>query len=190
MNLIAVMMFWALQSCKGNSSNPGSDPGQVAESEDFHADNDIAMTIRSIADAIRVGEPLDSLDYDFQGILTDGEGSPLYTNLQGMPGVWIVDVIDTGSATIKNQDLGDLLPNDLRSYVLQCLNLDENCHATFVSDQFLVDDEADITVYDFDGGYLRFEIRDGEAPNGLEGSFLTIMLCADLPVSAGTQKEG
>ncbi len=62
--------------------------------EYFHADNDIAMTVRSLADAIKVGEPLDSTEYDFNGVLTDGQGAPLYTDVQGSPGTWIVDVLD------------------------------------------------------------------------------------------------
>lgn len=75
---------------KGNVASPPA----IIVNEDFHADNDIAMTVRSLADAIKVGEPLDSTEYDFEGVLTDGQGTPLYTDVQGAPGVWVVDVLD------------------------------------------------------------------------------------------------
>lgn len=52
----------------------------------FHADNDIAMTVRSLVDAVRVGETLLPADYDFVGVLTDGQGTPLYTDVDGAPG--------------------------------------------------------------------------------------------------------
>lgn len=156
--------------------------------EDFHADNDIAMTVRSIADAIRVGEPLDSTDYDFEGILTDGQGTPLYTDVQGAPGIWVVDVLDTKNVTLRNLYLGDLLPNDLESYLLQSLGLTENHRILFTAHEAVDDEETNIVVYDFDGGYMRFEIRSGIAPNGLEGPLLTIIMSADPPAGAETQK--
>lgn len=171
----------------GNSETNEKDSIQPPVVEDFHADNDIAMTVRSIADAIRVGEPLDSTEYDFEGVLTDGQGTPLYTDVQGGPGVWVVDVLDTKNATLRNLYLGDLLPADLESYLLQTLGLTENHRLLFTAHEAVDDEETDIVVYDFDGGYMRFEIRSGIAPNGLEGPLLTIIMSADPPAGAETQ---
>lgn len=177
--------------CTSSSDSKNEDSTKPAENEttEFHADNDIAMTVRSLADAIRVGEPLDSTEYDFEGILTDGQGTPLYTDVQGSPGIWVVDVLDGKNATIRNLYLGDLLPADLEAYLLQSLLLTENDKILFTAHDAVNDEETDISVYDFNGGYLRFEIRAGFASNGLEGPLLTIIMSADPPVGAETQKE-
>lgn len=154
----------------------------------FHADNDIAMTIRSLVDALRVGEPIDSVDYDFTGILTDGQGAPLYTDLQGSPGVWIVDVLDTNNVSIKNVELGDLLPGHLTNYILESLDLPEECEIAFQADDAVNGDDTEISIFDFGGGYLRFETRHGEAPNGLQGPYITIILSSEPPASVEIQK--
>ncbi len=181
--------------CRPNSDS-GSDAissREVAEAtipDEFHADNDIAMTIRSLADALKVGEPLDSTLYDFQGILTDGQGSPLYTDVQGSPGQWEVDVLDDRNVMIRNVYLGDLLPGDLETYLLQSLRIDKERMLDFTAHDAVDDDETEIAVYDFDGGYLRFEVRAGIAPNGLEGPMLSIVMSADPPVGVETQTIG
>lgn len=138
----------------------------------YHADNDIAMTLRSIADAISVGEPLDTAWYNFDGILTDGQGHPLYTDLQGSPGEWSIDVLSPTSATIRNIYLGDLLPDDLSSYIALSMGLtDEDLVVDTIYHEL---DDTQIEVYDFGGGYLRIETRKGTAPNGLEGPLMRI----------------
>ncbi|MDE5674871.1 MAG: hypothetical protein K2I16_07755 [Muribaculaceae bacterium] len=164
-------------------------PPLVMTAEDFHADNDIAMTVRSLADAIRVGEPLDSTEYDFEGVLTDGQGTPLYTDVQGAPGIWVVDVLDRKNVTLRNLYLGDLLPDDLEAYLLQALNLSEDRRLLFTAHEAVDEEETSIVVYDFEGGYLRFETRAGIAPNGLEGPLLTIIMSSDAPAGAETQTE-
>lgn len=173
-----------------NTEKPADTSALTAELPavgEYHADNDIAMTVRSLADAIRVGEPLDSTEYDFEGVLTDGQGAPLYTDVQGGPGIWVIDVLDQKNVTIKNLYLGDLLPGDLESYLLQSLRLTDENRMTFTAHDAVNDEETNISVYDFNGGYLRFEIRSGIAPNGLEGPLLTIIMSADLPSGAETQ---
>lgn len=141
--------------------------------DEYHADNDIAMTLRSITDAIRVGEPLDTLDYNFEGVLTDGEGRPLYTDIQGSPGEWIVDVISPTSAVLRNVYLGDLLPDYLETYIAGSLNLsDSNIVETTEFDD---DDDTSLVVYDLDGGFLRIETRSAVAANGLEGPLMSII---------------
>lgn len=156
---------------KGEDERSAAEP---AVEETFHADNDIAMTVRSIADAIRVGEKLDSSDYNFEGILTDGQGAPLYTDITGSPGEWEITVTGDKRARIRNLYLGDLLPEDLRRYVAQALDLDEE--DVVESYEFDNDDESELTVYDLGSGTLRFETRSSTAPNGLEGPLVSIIL--------------
>lgn len=153
----------------------------ATETDDFHADNDIAMTIRSLADAIKVGEPLDSGLYNFEGVLTDGQGSPLYTDIQGAPGVWEIDVLDKRNVLIRNMYLGDLLPSDLQVYLLQSLSLTEKQPYTVTAHDQGDNEPNEILVYDFGGGYMCFEVKSGMAPNGLEGPLLSIIMTADAP---------
>lgn len=181
---IASAAIFVYTGCHKAPLPPPTDSTDVSETEEFHADNDIAMTILSLADAIKVGEPLDSTQYDFEGVLTDGQGSPLYTDVQGSPGLWQVDVVDNKSAVIRNIFLGDLLPTDLQNYLLSSLGLNDNNRMNFTSEDADNNDETEIMVYDFGGGYLRFEVRAGIAPNGLEGPLLSIIMSADPPTGA------
>lgn len=157
----------------GTIGNETKDSDSTSVPEEYHADNDIAMIIKSIVDALHVGEPLDTLDYNFEGILTDGEGHPLYTDIQGQPGRWDVDVISPTSIVIRNLNLGDLLPDYLESYVTGSLNL--TADNVVETAEFDDDEETQLVVYDFGGGYLRFETRASVAPNGLEGPLLSII---------------
>ncbi len=109
------------QGC-GSDNRKDSDNDSVAEPEEFHADYDIAMTVRSIADAINVDETLDPNLYDFTGILTDGTGRPLYTAAEGMPGEWNVTVCKGDTAKIYPLEEGDLLADDLETYVVNSFN--------------------------------------------------------------------
>lgn len=146
----------------------------LASVDDYHADNDIAMTVRSIVDALTVGEPLDTLEYNFEGVLTDGEGHPLYTDIQGSPGLWEVDVINPSSAVIRNVYLGDLLPDDLETYLASSLSLSP---ANLVeSEEYDDDEDTSLVVYDLQRLELRIETRAAVAPNGLEGPLITIRL--------------
>ena len=192
LNIAAFIVIATAPACNHSGRNSNDKevvtPQPVEAAEEFHADNDIAMTVRSIADAIRVGEPLDSTEYDFEGVLTDGQGTPLYTDVQGGPGIWVVDVLDSKNVTLRNLYLGDLLPNDLESYLLQSLGLTEKHRIFFTVHEAVDDEETNIVVYDFDGGYMRFETRSGIAPNGLEGPLLTIIMSADPPAGAEIQK--
>lgn len=161
----------------------------LKDTAEFHADNDIAMTVRSLADALRVGEPLDSAQYDFEGILTDGQGTPLYTDVQGAPGEWQVDVLDINNAIIRNIYLGDLLPGDLQSYILENLELRTVEEMDYNGIEALEDDETDVSVFDCDGVFLRFEVRAGTAPNGLEGPQLRIIMSSEPPSAAERRKD-
>ncbi|MEZ3532893.1 MAG: hypothetical protein K1V90_07465 [Muribaculaceae bacterium] len=187
LTLASICFIFMLNSCGQSSKSDVSNTEDSEATEYFHADNDIAMTVRSLADAIKVGEPLDSTEYDFNGVLTDGQGAPLYTDVQGSPGTWIVDVLDKKNVIIRNLYLGDLLPGDLEAYILQSLRLNESHKMSFTAHDAVNDEETQISVYDFNGGYLRFEIRAAIAPNGLEGPLLTIFMSADPPAGVETQ---
>lgn len=163
-------------------TRPDAGKGSISDTtpaEDYHADNDIAMIVRSIADAMRTGEPIDTLDYNMEGVLTDGLGHPLYTDIQGTPGVWTVDVVNPNSVVIRNVYLGDLLPDDLENYLASSLNLTPK--QKIETTEFDDDDEASLVVYDLDGSYLRLETRAGVAPNGLEGPLMSIITTKSAP---------
>ena len=121
------------------------------------------MTINSVIDAISVGEPIDSAAYDYEAVLTDGSGRPLYTDLQGAPGVWDIMVEKPHTVVIRNAYLGDLLSSEFRKVY---------------TDEFDDDDETDVSIYDFGAGTLRFETRVGRTTNGLEGPLLSIRIQA------------
>lgn len=169
-----IILIVSLSACSRAKENASEDTRQ--QTEEFHADNDIAMTVRSLADAINVGEPLDSADYDFEGILTDGQGRPLYTDIHGNPGEWSIQVTSPKSAVIRNMFQGDLLSEDLQDYLVQSLNLSEENE--IVSDEYDDDDETEMDAFDFGNGTIRFERRKALANNGVETIYLNIVLSA------------
>lgn len=145
--LLALGMSACGPTQKTDASDTASAPGTT------HADNDIAMTVRSISDAIRVGEPLRAADYDFTGVFTDGQGTPIYTDLSGAPGKWRVKVTSPETAVITNLNPGDILPADLRLYLLQNLGQD----AADTTEDLPGDAVEDVEVYKIKGVSLRFE---------------------------------
>lgn len=186
--LIAGALFF-LPACNHKPAAISLEANTISQTDSdvFHADNDIAMTLRSIADALNVGEPLDSTLYDFEGVLTDGQGTPLYTDIQGAPGLWDVDVLDSKNVIIKNIYLGDLLPLDLQGYILESLGLDETDHLEFTAHEAVDDEDTEIDVFSCGNAFLRFEVRAGIAPNGIEGPQLSIIMSADPPAGGETQ---
>lgn len=160
-------------SC-GNKTHTDEYEDVAQEESLFHADNDIAMTVRSLVDAVRVGETLAPADYDFEGILTDGGGTPLYTDVEGSPGEWSVKVLGDDEAAISNRYLGDLMDDDLRAYILAALNLNE---ADLVSAYHNPEREEEI-IYHYDTGEIdiNFSILPATSPSGLEGSLMTIRI--------------
>lgn len=171
----AILLLVPSGGCNRQSRNEAitdSDSVATAPAEYYHADNDIAMTVRSLVDALSIGERLDSANYDFKGVLTDGQGRPLYTDITGTPGIWEVDVTSPTSAVIRNTNIGDLLPWDLEHYLVQTLNLDES---DMIPPSPEVPADADIhrVEYDFGSGYLRIETRKVIA-DGMEGALMNI----------------
>lgn len=161
------------------NSTSETEEESVETEEEYHAENDIAMTVKSLVDAIRVGEKLDTTDYNFNGVLTDGIGRPLYSNVQGHPGLWDVDVLSPTVAVIRNEDIGDLLPDDLESYLVSNLGLDA---ANLIDSlEYHGPEGAETSVYDFGGGYIRLDVRTQAAASGLEGAMVRITASRDLP---------
>lgn len=174
-------LLLAVSACARSTAD--TTPQESAPQTEYHADNDIAMTVASVVDALTVGEPLDSAAYDFEGVLTDGTGAPLYTDVQGAPGKWEVNVADPATLTLRNLYLGDLFPSDLEAYITQTLGLgpDDIVH----QDEYADDHETDMNVYSFGAGEIRFETRAGIAPNGLEGPLLRIVISGRRQPHAG-----
>lgn len=168
-----VIIFIAVSCGRATEKKESSSSEEATEVvEHYHADNDIAMTVRSLVDAINVGEPLDSTDYNYKGVLTDGSGRILYTDIHGTPGEWEVRVLSPSSAVIRNLYLGDLLPDDLEHYLSHTIGLSHN---NVVEDvEYDENETASLTVYDFGQGLLKLEVHGGIAPNGMEGPLLSI----------------
>lgn len=175
---IFITIAGMLQSCSS-----GSEKSAVADSDtdttatvvvDDHADNDIAMSVRSIIDAINVGQALDEKDYNFTGILTDGSGRPLYTDVQGAPGVWEIKVLSPNSAVISNLYLGDLLPTELVQYILTTNEIEDAPMAEATNGSKKKEDN--LTIYKTGDCDLIIENQTAKAPNGSEGPLLKIII--------------
>lgn len=121
----------------------------------FIPDNDIAMTVRSVADAINVGEAIDSVEYAFKGVLTDGTGMPLFTDIDGLPGEWEVEVISPYVVQIRNVNSGDLISDDLVGYIAAALQLDDDDTLELVDEENL--DDRKVSVFSFGKGTLTVE---------------------------------
>lgn len=173
---------------EGTSSEVSAVPSDTAGQEDeeyYQADNDIAMTVRSMADAINVGEPLDSTDYNFSGVFTDGMGSPLFTDFEGLPGQWEVDVLGPREVRIRNIGVGDLFPDSLVQYLAQTLSGDESEEIGLKEVEVYDEGDARVEEYSYGHTRLRIETRPELLPTGEVGPKLEITLRADsLPVSA------
>lgn len=143
------------------------------------APSDIGMTVRSVVDAINVGEPIDSTDYNFAGVLTDGTGMPLFTDYDGLPGEWRVDVVNAREVRIRTLGTGDLLPESLVRYLARTL------HESPDSDNELreveVRDEGDSRIEEYAYGRtsVLIETRPTTLPTGEVGPALEITIRPD-----------
>lgn len=171
-------------SCQRSTTRHDDESMAINADTLYHADYDIAMTVRSLADAISVGQPLDSAEYNFIGVLTDGNGTPLYTDMEGDPGIWEIDVTSESSAAIRNLKPGDLLPDDLEQYITGSVGLGtDDIVATTEYDD---DDLTRVDVYRFDGGFLRFENRAVLTMAGIESPLMNIVLTTAPPAGIQT----
>ena len=171
--LMIFTLLIVLASCTSNGTTGSVDSLSATHDNDDHADNDIAMTIRSIMDALTVDQPLDSAEYNFQGILTDGSGRPLYTDIQGAPGQWSVEVLSANAARIKNLYLGDLVPEELSQYLLTSLEIPDSL---MVSEYSIGRHGSETSIYDFGQGQLIFETLTAKTESGHSGPLVNILL--------------
>lgn len=150
--------------------------GFDTDEEIFRADNDIAMTVRSVADAINVGESIDSVDYSFKGVLTDGSGMPLFTDMEGLPGEWEVQVVSPSVVQIRNVDTGNLMADELVGYLSAALQLDEDDSLQLLSERG--EGDRRVSVFSFGRGTITIETHPGEATDGEAGELMLITMRA------------
>lgn len=200
--LTAVLALTAVSCSQGSGTDKAA---QEAATEQYHADYDIVMVVKSLIDAVNVGEQLDSAAYSYEAVFTDGAGRPLYTDLQGTPGLWSVKLESPGNVSFSNIYLGDLLPSDLETYLIAGLPLTEKdrllempssdekemrrltkdkelSNSVLLNTEGKSDDNSDLAslnVYNIGNGVLRFETRTGRTPSGLEGPLMTIRVIAN-----------
>ena len=169
--LMVSVMLIVLVSCGNRTPAAGFDSTKPDDSQ-FHADNDIAMTVCSLVDALRVGERLDSADYGFRGILTDGQGTPLYTDIEGNPGEWTVEVVSGDEAKISNLHIGDLMTEDLRNYIIGALGLNKADLVTAYINP--ADEQEFIWLYDIGDVQVAFSETLVTTPADLEGIMMSV----------------
>lgn len=170
-------------SVSAETDAPESADGDTLASEGepaYHADNDIAMAVRSLVYTINDGEPLDSTEYNFEGVLTDGQGAPLFTDFEGLPGQWEVDVKNSREVHIRNIGTGDLMPGELMEY----LRTTFNTSSVGPDDELRLTDsyeegDTSVELYSFGRASLRVETRPEVLPTGEVGPKLVITLRYD-----------
>ncbi|MBD5201350.1 MAG: hypothetical protein HDS74_00455 [Bacteroidales bacterium] len=182
-------LLMILASCSGKTTKPeaDTDTDTIPVIEDiFHANNDIAMTVRSIMDAISQGEPLDTAVYNFEGVLTDGSGAALYINEAGSPGLWKVKV-DSTNAQIENIELGKFSPDNVRQYICGEVKLTEDS----ILRKGVVKGEGalEMTNYTFPGGEVHFESAKARTADGKEGPVLSILILKNLTEQKASVKK-
>lgn len=132
-------------------------------------------------DAISVGEPLDSAQYTFTGVLTDGGGRPIYTDIQGAPGTWEVRIVHNDRALLRNLHPGDLMPRALIKYLTDNTDLDD----TNKVKEHSTDERIDVDCYSFKGCLIRFETRPALTTGGIESPLMTIDISSEQSVNVG-----
>lgn len=173
-SFFALLMLIAMGGCGKGSEKKNVDSDSIATAE-YHADHDIAMTAKSVADAIKVGERLFSEDYTYNGVLTDGVGKPLYTSVDGRPGKWEVTVVSPNTVEIQNAEPGDLVSTELRDYLLKSLNLNEENRI----DKSDASGNSNSEIYDMQGCYVIVEAKTNKLDK--EYQFIKVTLTGDRP---------
>lgn len=185
--LTAAALSIGVVSCDNSSRDSDSYDTVVSQPEvnaedfdsqngEFAADNDIAMTVRSVADAMNVGEPIDSVDYSFKGVLTDGSGMPLFTDMEGLPGEWQIDVLSPYVVQIRNVNAGDLMPDELMGYLSAALQLDDDDSLQLLSER--ESNDRKVSIFSFGRGTLAIETKPGEDTVGEAGNMMLITMRA------------
>ena len=181
--VLTVTIMMSLSSCSQGNGKGTEDSDTIvlfnaSRDSDPVADNDIAMTVRSIADAMNYGEKLDSAVYDYSGVLTDGRSKPLYTDIDGMPGMWDVDVESPSRVVITNLKVGDLFTDALREYITVALGVgeEERVHAPDHGEEECENGDCAAYCYDFGKGTILFETRETLVSGNREGALMKIIL--------------
>lgn len=177
-------------SASDNADNPVDSAiencSQEVTPEPYKADNDIAMKVRSVAAAINEGEAIDSVDYNFSGVLTDGMGAPLFTDFEGFPGQWEVDVVSPKEVRIRNIGTGDLMPGDLMDYLATSINAtaeEDESPEMLMIDSYESGD-ATVEIYSYGRTSVQVETRPEVLPTGEVGPKLEITLRYDTLATA------
>lgn len=168
--IAATALAMLLAACNGGKQKDS----EKNESETYHADNDIVMTVSSVVDALRVGQQLESSEYDFEGVLTDGQGKPLYTDLTGSPGQWEVSVISPQRVSIRNLYLGDLLPEELTQYLIDSFSLTDR--QLLESSQLGDEEDTKIVIYRMGHADLSIVSKNAPAADGSTGPLVNILI--------------
>lgn len=174
LGILILCLIVAVAGCGKGSEKKNVDSDSIAAAE-FHADHDIAMTAKSVVDAIKVGERIFSEDYTYNGVLTDGVGKPLFTSAEGLPGKWEVTVLGPKTVQIQNAESGDLVPTELRDYMLKSFNLNEENRI----DKADASGQSKAEIYDMQGSYMIVETFTTTA--GSEYQNIRITLTGDRP---------
>lgn len=174
-------------SLPDESADTTSTTAPLPASRSFRPDNDIAMTVRSMVQTINEGESLDSTAYNFEGVLTDGTGAPLFTDFEGMPGQWSIDVNGPQDVVIHNLGTGDLWPDELIDYIRTALVQDkedadtDDAPSSPEMKHLATYDEGETRVEEWAYGKtkLRIETTPETLPTGQVGPRLQIRLVPD-----------
>lgn len=133
---------------------------------------DVAMTSRSLVEALRMGEKLDST-YNFHGIFTDGQKNALYHTADGKPGVWDLIVEGPDRVVMRNLEAGALEAEDLRVYIAQAVGLTDSD----IIEAGVASENTDVQAVVYKQGKLRMEITLLPS-TGADGSELANMSVA------------
>jgi hypothetical protein len=80
---------------------------------------------------------------------------PLFTDIEGLPGEWKIDVVNPRMVRIRNMNVGDLLPANLVEYLAQALQISDGESLEMVSSYS--DGDREVSVFDFGRGTLTIE---------------------------------
>lgn len=164
------------------------EPLEPTPVDEYHADNDIVMTLRSVMDTFESGDTITVEDYRFTGVLTDGEGRPLYTDSSGGPGEWEVDVTGPRELKVSNLHLGDLMPAQLERYLIDNLGLAEALETGETSGKKSATrrrehETGETRTYSAHGCRIEYFVRPAQTATGKEGPLVTVTVTATAPAS-------
>lgn len=176
---VAAVIAFSWSGCR---RLPAAEPVGARVEDEFHADDDIAMTLRSVMSSFTDGDTISRVDYSFMGVLTDGEGRPLYTDTSGGPGEWLVTVPSPYRLQIQNLHLGDLIPAHLERYLIENLDLSEGAGTEAgaadagrtMEGAVKIAEEGERRIYRSGNAILEYYVRPAYTESGKEGPMVTV----------------